>query len=179
MFYLVRIKNYLAEIYHSSGQTSWSHSSPYLQPPQNASVFASPGSQEMPSNHESAHINLASMPKPVDPVVVLHEPTTSSNTLIGSMYSTDSHDSYIFKCHNKKRVSLTFGRWYDFKRHFNRAHPTAPTVYWCDFEGCARSRGAGDRPFTRKDKVKDHIDSVHGEGIEVWEGVNGEWRWVA
>jgi hypothetical protein len=123
----------------------------------------------MPSNHESAQINFQSMTRPSEPFVVLHEPKNSSNTLIGSMYSTDSHDSYSFKCYDTECKNATFGRWYDFKRHYNGAHAAAPIVFWCEIEGCPRSKAAGDRPFPRKDKVKDHFESVHGGEMEMSE----------
>jgi hypothetical protein len=155
----------MTDIQHSFNQTSWYHS-PYLPPSRNVPVYSS-ASHGVPDVHESTSAN----PRPLSnsdllALSVPHDPPKSSNAMIGSMYSTAIPDSHIFKCNDAKCVSLTFGRWYDFKRHYNGAHATAPKVYWCDFEGCPRSKGVGDRPFTRKDKVKDHFESKHKEEVE-------------
>jgi hypothetical protein len=156
----------MADIPHSFNQTSLPHSSPYLHPPCNVSMYTST-SQGVPDVQESTSASLAPLPHPDFSTLPLpHDQPKSSNTMIGCMYSTDSPDSHIFKCHDPKCASLTFGRWYDFKRHYNGAHAAAPTVYWCDSEGCPRSKGVGDRPFTRKDKVKDHFESMHKEEVE-------------
>jgi hypothetical protein len=164
--YLVRMKSHMTDIQHSFNQTSWSHSSPYLHPLRNAPLYVG-ASQGVPDVRESTSAHPHPLPNPDIPALLLpHGPPKSSHAMIGSMYSTDSPDSHIFRCNDAKCVSLTFGRWYDFKRHYNGAHATAPKVYWCDFEGCPRSKGVGDRPFTRKDKVKDHFESKHKEEVE-------------
>ena len=87
---------------------------------------------------------------------------TTMKTSIASMYSTDEPDAYIFQCDDSACKQRTFNRWYDFRRHYNGAHATAPTVYWCESTGCPRSKAVGDRPFPRKDKLNDHIQAIHG-----------------
>jgi hypothetical protein len=165
--YLVKMKSHMTDIHHSFNQTSCSHSSPFLHPPRNAPVYTS-ASQGMPDGRKSMFANPNPLPNSnIQALSLPHDSLKSSNIMIGSMYAAGSPDSYIFKCHDPKCASLSFKRWYDFKRNYNGSHAAAPTVYWCDFEGCPRSRGVGDRPFTRKDKVKDHVDSVHGEDVVV------------
>jgi hypothetical protein len=154
--------NILADISHSFDPTSWPYASPYLHTSHNTSVYEN-ASRGMLGVHENEVIKLHPLPQSDDLDQALpHYPTMSLGTMIGYMYSTDSPGSYIFKCHDTKCESLTFGRWYDYKRHYNGAHAAAPIAYWCEVEGCPRSEAAGDRPFSRKDKVKDHVDSVHG-----------------
>jgi hypothetical protein len=89
------------------------------------------------------------------------KPTKLAALSIASVYSTDEVDTYTFQCDDPACKKQTFSRWYDFRRHFNGAHAAAPTVYWCDVEGCPRSRAVGDRPFPRKDKLGDHVEAVH------------------
>jgi hypothetical protein len=87
--------------------------------------------------------------------------TTTKHMQVGSIYSTEEADTYIFKCCNPVCGKKTFGRWYDFRRHYNGAHAKMPTVYWCDVGDCARSKVAGDNPFPRKDKLNDHVQKMH------------------
>jgi hypothetical protein len=81
--------------------------------------------------------------------------------LIGSVYSTSEPNTNIIRCDDPGCKKKTFGRWNDFKRHYNGAHARTPIVYWCGVAGCSRSKAAGDRPFPRKDKLNDHIESMH------------------
>lgn len=55
----------------------------------------------------------------------------------------------------------TFGRQVDLRRHFNTVHTM--TALWCPAHGCARNLDHGNDPFpnARKDKLRDHIRSVH------------------
>jgi hypothetical protein len=167
--YLNSLEKYLTDTLYSSIHTQWHHHSPYLHPSRSQPMYAS-ALQTAPGAHGSDYINHRPLPLPADPdSAPPPELANNSNVMIGSICATSSPDVYVFKCHGAKCASLTFGRWYDFRRHYNGAHAAAPTVYWCDFEGCPRSRGAGDRPFTRKDKVKDHFESMHKEEVEAGE----------
>jgi hypothetical protein len=182
----IKLTGNTIDVQDSSIQPSWPHSMPYLHSPQNASIFvtAPQGTFEVGA---SDSINLHALLQPAD-LIAAPPPgiTNDSNVMIGSMYSTGSPDSYIFKCHDPKCANLTFGRSYEMKRHYNGAHATAPTIYWCEVEGCPRSKVAGDRPFPRKDKVKDHFESVHGgetemgelmKGTRLWNRGVKAWRW--
>jgi hypothetical protein len=86
------------------------------------------------------------------------------DTMIGKIYRTTRSDIYVFRCDHHECVKKTFSRWYEFRRHYNGSHARLPVVYWCEYEGCPRSEAVGDRPFPRKDKLKDHIESVHLSG---------------
>lgn len=81
---------------------------------------------------------------------------------ICSVYSMGHPDACLFRCHDSKCQDKTFSRWYDFKRHYNGAHATTPIVYWCEVEGCVRSKAVGNRPFPRKDKLDNHVEKMHG-----------------
>jgi hypothetical protein len=162
-------QTYLADIRYSPISTSWPNPSPYLHPARDS--FANAITlQTAPDVHGSEGMTRYPPPLPADPdSAPSSELENNSNVMIGSICATSPPEVYVFKCHGAKCASLTFGRWYDFRRHYNGAHAAAPTVYWCDFEGCPRSRGVGDRPFTRKDKVKDHFESIHKEEVEAGE----------
>jgi hypothetical protein len=83
-------------------------------------------------------------------------------TMIGTMYSEGELEEFVFECGAPGCAGKTFGRWYDFKRHFNGAHATVRAVYWCPAHGCARGEAVGERPFPRKNKVNDHVEAMHG-----------------
>lgn len=72
----------------------------------------------------------------------------------------------------------TFGRWADLKRHHNGAHAAAPTIFWCEYEGCPRSRKVGNSPFPRKDKLGDHVRVMH-EGEDEEDNAAGEPQYEA
>lgn len=80
---------------------------------------------------------------------------------VNSFVSDAQVDESDIRCPFERCNGRTFGRLYDYERHFNGAHAENPTVYWCDVVGCGRSRAEGGRPFHRKDKRNDHTRKVH------------------
>ncbi|KAH4184565.1 hypothetical protein HBI81_242760 [Parastagonospora nodorum] len=89
-------------------------------------------------------------------------PNLAARVMVGTIYSCPDTDTYTFQCRSSTCHDRTFSRWPDFTRHYNGAHATTPTVYWCDVEGCPRGKAARNRPFPRKDKLNDHAKSIHG-----------------
>jgi hypothetical protein len=93
-----------------------------------------------------------------EPVVMRN---ITSRPTIASITSTDQADVYVFEC-SATNCHKTFGRWYDFKRHYDGAHSSEGPEHWCTVGGCDRSKAVGGRPFPRKDKLNDHVKKMHG-----------------
>ncbi|KAH7392064.1 hypothetical protein DE146DRAFT_129410 [Phaeosphaeria sp. MPI-PUGE-AT-0046c] len=74
---------------------------------------------------------------------------------------TDNPHVFVFSCTSPQCGARTFTRWYDFSRHYNGRHATEKTTFWCPIAGCTRSEGNGNRGFPRKDKMMDHVSSMH------------------
>ena len=53
----------------------------------------------------------------------------------------------------------------DLKRHHKSRHAPNRPEFFCNVDGCSRSKaggnGIGGRTFTRKDKLEDHVRAVH------------------
>lgn len=88
-------------------------------------------------------------------------PIQTHRIAIGTVYSTSDQDTFVFKCFHESCRHKSFGRWYDFKRHYNGAHAVELPQFWCTVEGCERSEMLGRRSFRRKDKLGDHVRKVH------------------
>ncbi|KAI9656050.1 MAG: hypothetical protein M1821_005111 [Bathelium mastoideum] len=56
--------------------------------------------------------------------------------------------------------NVMFGRSYDRDRHFQSKH-VSQTQIWCSVSGCKRSAASGGKPFTRRDKLYEHIRRMH------------------
>ncbi|KAH4112882.1 hypothetical protein HBI46_158950 [Parastagonospora nodorum] len=89
-------------------------------------------------------------------------PNLATSVMLGGIYGYPTSDVLTFRCHHANCHDQEFSRWPDYKRHYNGAHATIPTIYWCDVEECPRSKAPGNRPFPRKDKLNDHAKSIHG-----------------
>lgn len=64
-------------------------------------------------------------------------------------------------CVESDCAGLTFGRQAELRRHYHNFHAAHKSNFWCPVSACSRSAVAGAKPFLRKDKLKDHIKSVH------------------
>lgn len=138
------------------GQTVGPHANPYIGHYQMANI--------VPHFSTAAHAMAMKAAPPT--FAPLAQPSSTASTIpyphpILCAYSTEEPATYIFQCCNPTCGGITFGRWPDFTRHYNGIHATSPKVYWCAVEGCPRSEIVGDDPFTRKDKLKDHVKSMH------------------
>lgn len=88
-------------------------------------------------------------------------PIQTHHLAIGTIYSTSDADTFVFKCFHEACHPKSFGRWYDFKRHYNGAHAVEVPQFWCAVDGCERSDRPGGRSFPRKDKLREHVRKVH------------------
>jgi hypothetical protein len=86
--------------------------------------------------------------------------TTAPGVLIGTVYSTDKTDDFVFRCGFLTCVNRSFKRWYDLKRHHDGAHAVTKPAFWCHVGDCERS-AIGGRSFPRKDKLHDHVRKMH------------------
>jgi hypothetical protein len=86
----------------------------------------------------------------------------SASTKIGNVYRANATGTYLFQCCHRACSHTSFRRVYDVSRRHDSKHATARPQFWCTVGGCDRSAVVGDRPFPRKDKLKDHVRKVHG-----------------
>jgi hypothetical protein len=82
----------------------------------------------------------------------------SPDTVIGSMYHSGR-----FKCLHPGCARKSFGRQAELKRHHETIHATQKPAYWCRVPSCERSRARGGYPFTRRDKLNDHVRAMHAQ----------------
>jgi hypothetical protein len=98
----------------------------------------------------------------------IHPPSVSSN--VCTVHPTPNPRIFVFRCTFPRCHAKTFGRWFDFHRHYNGAHASEKTVFWCPVGECSRSEGGGNRGFPRKDKMMVHVEKMHrgdeGQGDE-------------
>ncbi|KAF2824779.1 hypothetical protein CC86DRAFT_265659, partial [Ophiobolus disseminans] len=80
---------------------------------------------------------------------------------ICAVQETSDPQAFLFHCTFPRCRKRTFGRWYDFNRHYKGAHAVEKTVFWCPVAGCVRSEGGNNRPFPRKDKMATHALKKH------------------
>lgn len=92
------------------------------------------------------------------PQVQLESMTTAH---ICSVRTTSDPNVFVFHCASPQCRKRTFARWYDFNRHYNGAHATEKTIFWCPMSGCSRSEGEGNHGFPRKDKMMNHVSNIH------------------
>ncbi|KAF2029295.1 hypothetical protein EK21DRAFT_67974 [Setomelanomma holmii] len=83
---------------------------------------------------------------------------------IGSVYMTNRKKVFVFKCTERPCNRKTYTRMYDLRRHYDGAHASQGPKFWCPYEGCERSARGGGPSFPRKDKLKDHVRSMHNGG---------------
>lgn len=83
-----------------------------------------------------------------------------STTVPVSVPNVSAGDTEI-QCAFPECRGRTFGRKYDYDRHYNGTHASRPTVWWCTVVGCDRSAAERGKPFPRKDKRNDHLRKVH------------------
>ena len=88
--------------------------------------------------------------------------TQSSTSNVCAVRITGNPQVFRFHCTFPRCRRRTFSRWYDFNRHYNGAHATEKTVFWCPAGDCNRSERSNNRPFPRKDKMMSHALKMHG-----------------
>jgi hypothetical protein len=86
----------------------------------------------------------------------------SSVSNICIVQTTSDPRVFVFRCTIPKCRKRAFSRWYDFNRHYNGTHAVERTVFWCPERNCNRSEKEGNRPFPRKDRMRDHAIKMHG-----------------
>jgi hypothetical protein len=92
---------------------------------------------------------------------------TNLEVIIGSVMSNGR-----FKCAEHGCYRRSFGRQAELRRHYYGAH-TKKLAYWCEVAWCDRSQAIGTRPFPRKDKLRAHVRSMHGDRAKVHERLSG------
>ncbi|KAF1843039.1 uncharacterized protein K460DRAFT_258993, partial [Cucurbitaria berberidis CBS 394.84] len=61
-----------------------------------------------------------------------------------------------FECNQRQCSSKTFGRPAELRRHYATIHAVQKPEFWCHIVSCERSK-----PFSRKDKLTDHVRKAH------------------
>jgi hypothetical protein len=92
----------------------------------------------------------------------LHQPVSGLALNICTVQPTPNPRVFVFRCTFPRCRAKTFRRWADFHRHYNGAHASEKTVFWCPVEQCSRSESRGHRGFPRKDKMMVHVEKMHG-----------------
>jgi hypothetical protein len=114
-----------------------------------------------PAMMESAYQNATQPGQSSFPFPATSIPETAGpGDLIGTVYSTDTTDAFVFRCGFSACANQSFNRWYDLKRHHDGAHAAAKPDFWCHVVDCDRSM-IGGRSFPRKDKLHDHVRKMH------------------
>lgn len=100
------------------------------------------------------------------------ESTPSAQEVLPPIYDTicaidrrTGSDDMVFRC-RLAGCSGTFGRWPDFKRHYDCQHAHDSPSFWCPYPTCTRSEAFGYDPFPRRDKMMDHAFKMHGLVVE-------------
>jgi hypothetical protein len=88
------------------------------------------------------------------------EGDVDSETVIGFVLGNGR-----FRCQDRCCRHKTFRRLAELRRHYESTH-AKKLAFWCGVPSCDRSRGLGQRPFHRKDKLNNHVRAMHGS--EVW-----------
>lgn len=99
--------------------------------------------------------------------------SVSAASGIPRIHTPDSHTVGRIKCLGESDVMVVeccvagcdvgpFGRWHEFKRHYDCTHAVARPRFWCPEPSCERSEAFGYDPFPRRDKMESHASSVHG-----------------
>jgi hypothetical protein len=84
-----------------------------------------------------------------------------AEVIIGSLLKSGR-----IKCTSRRCVRRSFGRQAELRRHYHGAHAPVKLTHWCPVPLCERSSGAGGRPFHRKDKLRDHVRTMHGDASQ-------------
>jgi hypothetical protein len=82
----------------------------------------------------------------------------SLDTVIGAMYHSGR-----FKCLHPGCARKSFGRQAELKRHYDTIHAAQKPSFWCCVPSCERSLDRGGYPFTRRDKLNDHVRTMHAQ----------------
>jgi hypothetical protein len=81
-------------------------------------------------------------------------------TVIGSVLKNGR-----LTCSNPLCTGKSFGRQAELNRHYDTTHAAYKPEFWCPVTTCRRSACLGIRSFPRIDKLKSHIESVHGSEV--------------
>ncbi|KAJ4361912.1 hypothetical protein N0V83_010853 [Neocucurbitaria cava] len=107
-----------------------------------------------------------SSPQQSEPKSVI--PNTSSDELLAPENDTDILIGSVFrdgklKCCFPDCFDKSFGRQAELRRHYDTSHAVYKPEFWCPVTTCGRSALFGRKPFPRKDKLMDHVESMHGD----------------
>jgi hypothetical protein len=87
-------------------------------------------------------------------------PEEDPDTVIGSVLKSGR-----LTCNNPQCTGKSFGRQAELNRHYDTTHAAYKPHFWCPVAACRRSAGFGIRSFPRVDKLRNHIESMHGAGM--------------
>jgi hypothetical protein len=82
--------------------------------------------------------------------------TSNDVDRIGHVLANGSYECNMPQCSSK-----TFRRQPDLLRHYRTIHSVRRSEFWCGVPSCERSVGIGNRPFHRRDKLRDHVRQMH------------------
>jgi hypothetical protein len=136
-------------------------------PESNYSNIVSPFQHMQELSHSQPALNppSATLPPTLPQSFSLQATQPTSN--ICTVQPTPDPRIFVFRCTFPRCRAKTFGRWADFHRHYNGAHASEKTVFWCPVGDCNRSESRGHRGFPRKDKMMVHVEKMHrGEDDE-------------
>jgi hypothetical protein len=66
-----------------------------------------------------------------------------------------------YKCIRTACFRMSYNRPAELRRHYITKHALQRREFWCVEPSCERSVGIGNRPFHRKDKLRDHVRQMH------------------
>lgn len=70
-----------------------------------------------------------------------------------------------FMCDYDKCAGRTFARYPEFRRHYTTIHAARKPNFWCEVPQCRRSVGGRGNAFHRRDKLMEHVRSMHPEVV--------------
>jgi hypothetical protein len=81
-----------------------------------------------------------------------------------------------YKCNAAACADKIYGRPAELRRHYDTIHAIQKPEFWCEVMFCTRKEAAGNKPFSRKYRLEDHMRKVHnneanvGDHIDMTEG---------
>lgn len=139
---------------------SWQHNQSNLAPTldlhSSDNVIHVPLSTIAASSPVSANINQQALAHST----TVHDTPILISTQVGIINTTDDPKKLAYNC--TECDGRSYGRTYDFERHYRADHAPERIAFWCPVSGCTRSRGSGNKPFRRKDLMTKHRRNMHG-----------------
>jgi hypothetical protein len=125
----------------------------------------------VPTYHNGRDLSRPNLDPPFTTAPFFSTPSSASS--VCTVHPTPDARIFVFRCTFPRCRAKTFSRWADFYRHYNGAHASEKTVFWCPVSDCSRSEGGRNRGFPRKDKMMVHVEKMHrGEGDEMHEQID-------